>query len=166
VSGRETAYEVVDEIAGRLLETLAQNEGMPIVARVEAEGACPAHDELASEPERWANEIRSAALDAGGGALWIEKVRLSTEPPQDRRSPEPASGPVAEMLRYLDEIQADPSRVRELAAVLDELEKKLPRELREGDEGVRLGDAQWLAGILGQVRPMLMRRLVGKGKTA
>ena len=80
------------------------------------------------------------------------------------KSLETAGGPVAEMLRYLGEVQADPSRLRELAGVLDELGKKLPREVREGDEGLLLHDEQWLAGILGQVRPMLIRRLMSKGE--
>ena len=164
VSGKDAAYDVIDASIASLQETLEQNDSMPIVARVEVRGACPAHDELLSDPERWTNEIRSAAVDAGGGAIWIEKVKLRTEPPQDMKSLEPAGGPVAEMLRYLDEVQADPSRLRELAGVLDELGKKLPREVREGDEGLLLHDEQWLAGILGQVRPMLIRRLMSKGE--
>ena len=164
VSGKDTAYDVIDATIASLQEILEQNDSMPIAARVEVTGACPAHDELVSDPERWTNEIRSAAVDAGGGAIWIEKVKLSTEPPQDMKSLERAGGPVAEMLRYLDEVQADPSRLRELAGVLDELDKKLPREVREGDEGLLLDDEQWLAGILGQVRPMLIRRLLSKGE--
>jgi len=164
VSGKDTAYDVIDATIASLQEILEQNDSMPIVARVEVTGACPAHDELVSDPERWTNEIRSAAVDAGGGAIWIEKVKLRTEPPQDMKSLERAGGPVAEMLRYLDEVQADPSRLRELAGVLDELDKKLPREVREGDEGLLLDDEQWLAGILGQVRPMLIRRLLSKGE--
>ena len=164
VSGKDAAYDVIDASIASLQETLEQNDSMPIVARVEVTGACPAHGELLSDPERWTNEIRSAAVDAGGGAIWIEKVKLRTEPPQDMKSLETAGGPVAEMLRYLDEVQADPSRLRELAGVLDELGKKLPREVREGDEGLLLHDEQWLAGILGQVRPMLIRRLLSKGE--
>jgi len=164
VSGKDTAYDVIDATIASLQEILEQNDSMPIAARVEVTGACPAHDELVSDPERWTNEIRSAAVDAGGGAIWIEKVKLRTEPPQDMKSLERAGGPVAEMLRYLDEVQADPSRLRELAGVLDELDKKLPREVREGDEGLLLDDEQWLAGILGQVRPMLIRRLLSKGE--
>lgn len=164
VSGKDTAYDVIDATIASLQEILEQNDSMPIAARVEVTGACPAHNELVSDPERWTNEIRSAAVDAGGGAIWIEKVKLRTEPPQDMKSLERAGGPVAEMLRYLDEVQADPSRLRELAGVLDELDKKLPREVREGDEGLLLDDEQWLAGILGQVRPMLIRRLLSKGE--
>ena len=162
VSGKDAPYDVIDEITARLQEILEQNEGMPIVARVEITGACPAHDELVSDPERWSNEIRSAAVDAGGGTIWIEKVKLRTESPQDMRSLEPAGGPIAEMIRYLDEVRADPSLVRELAGVLNELGKKLPRELREGDEAPQLDDEQWVADILGQVRPMLVRRLMSK----
>ena len=165
VSGRENAYDIIDDIAASLEETLEQNEGMPIVARVEVTGVCPAHDELASNPERWTNEIRSAALDASGEAIWIEKVKLRTRPTQDMKSLESGSEPVAETLQYLDEIQANSNLLSELGSVLDELSKKLPRELSEGNEGLMLDDKKWLAEILGQVRPMLIRRLMSKGET-
>jgi DNA repair exonuclease SbcCD nuclease subunit len=165
VSGKDGAYDVIDEIAASLQEILEQNEGMPIVARIEVTGACPAHDELLSDPERWINEIRSAAVNASGGTIWIEKAKLLTEPTQDMKRLESVGGPVAEIIRYLDEVRTDTGRLSELVRVLDELDKKLPRELREGDEGILLGDEQWVAAILGQVSPMLIRRLVRKGET-
>jgi DNA repair exonuclease SbcCD nuclease subunit len=165
VSGRGAGYDVIDAVAPALQEIVEQNEGMPMVVRVEVLGACPAHDELVSDPERWTNEIRSAAVDVGGGALWIEKVKLLTEAPHDVKSLKSAGGPVAEIARYLDEVQADPSRLRELAGALGELNKKLPKELREGEDGLLLDDQQWVAGILGQVRSLLIHRLMAKGKT-
>jgi DNA repair exonuclease SbcCD nuclease subunit len=164
VSDKDAPYDVMDHITAGLKEIAEQNEGMPIAARVEVTGACRAHDALVAEPDRWRNEIRSAAVDVGGGTLWIEKVKLRTEPPPDMKSLDLDSGPVAEMIRYLDEVREDPSLLRELAGVLHELDQKLPRELKEGDEALLLDDEQWVAEILGQVRPMLVRRLMGKGE--
>jgi hypothetical protein len=45
------------------------------------------------------------------------------------------------------------------------LEKKLPRELKEGVDAIRFHDPDWLGEMLDQVRPMLIRRLLKKGTT-
>ena len=75
--------------------------------RVTVEGETPAHDEIMSDPERWANEIRAAAVDEAGERAWVEKVRLRTQPPPaGDRKPE---GAVGELLALVDELAADPA---------------------------------------------------------
>jgi len=73
------------------------------------------------------------------------------------------SGPLAELIHHLNEVRSDPDQLKNLGGVLEELRKKLPKELGQGDEGLLLDDPEWLAQILGQVSPMLIRRLMGKG---
>ena len=53
-----------------------------------------------------------------------------------------------------------------LGFVLDDLQRKLPRELRESEGAPAPGDPDWVRGILEQVRPMLVRRLVREGRTS
>jgi len=43
---------------------------------------------------------------------------------------------------------------------IENLRKKLPGELIEGDDAVRLDDADWLAAVLEEVQPMLIHRLL------
>lgn len=163
-AGMESGYDVVDVAIERIEELLAQNEGLPLVARVEVTGDCPAHEQLGSEPERWAIEIRSAALDSGGGRVWIEKLKLRTRLPFDPRNLEAAGGPITELLNYLDEIRSDPALLESLGGVLDDLVKKLPKELREGEEALYRDRRAWLIDILGQVQPMLIGRLKARGE--
>jgi DNA repair protein SbcD/Mre11 len=158
-AGMDSGYDVVDAAMRRIVELLAQNEGLPLVARVEVTGECPAQEQLGSEPERWAVEIRSAALDKGGGRVWIEKLKIRTRLPLDPRQLDGAGGPITELLDYLEEIRSDPALLESLGGVLDDLVKKLPRELREGKEAPYRDRRAWLVDLIGQVQPMLISRL-------
>ncbi len=164
-SPAETGYEVLDLVIGRLEMLLEENEGLPLVARIQISGESNAHNDLASDIERWTSEIRSAALDTSGGRICIEKVKVKTTMPVDIQSLKTASGPVGELLRYIDEIGADSDRLKVLCGVLEDLERKLPRELKEGSEVLDLSDPVWITEILDQVRPILVRRLLKKEDT-
>jgi exonuclease SbcD len=164
-SPAETGYEILDLVIGRLEMLLEENEGLPLVARIQILGESNAHNDLASDIERWTSEIRSAALDTSGGRICIEKVKVKTRMPVDIQSLKTASGPVGELLRYIDEIAADPDRLKVLSGVLEDLERKLPRELKEGSDVLDLSDPGWITEILDQVRPILVRRLLKKEDT-
>ncbi len=68
---------------------------------------------------------------------------------------------MGEILSLLDEIQADPDQLLELGRTLQEIVARLPRELKEGEERIDVGDPEWLKALLDQVRPMLLQRLRG-----
>jgi hypothetical protein len=50
--------------------------------------------------------------------------------------------------------------LHDLADELADLEKKVPRELKEGADGMKFDDPKWLGSLLDQVRPMLLQRLI------
>lgn len=162
-SGAESGYDVVDQIYGRLENLLEQSDDRPLIVRIEVFGASKAHDGIAANPERWRNEIRSAAIDLGGGRIWIEKVNLHTKPPFERQVGELAEGPLGELLGLLDEIRSDPGRLRTLGESLDDLLKKLPREVKDPHDGIAFEESEWLARMLEGVRPLLLGRLMSKG---
>jgi DNA repair protein SbcD/Mre11 len=157
-AGSDGAYDLVDRFRRGLPELLAANPDGLTVVRVRLAGATPAHDELLSDPERWENEIRSAAAEEGAGRLWVEKVRLGTQPQHATVDP-PPDGALGELMSLIDEIGADPDALLALRSELADLEKKLPREFREGAEGWSAERPGWLAGLLAESRSMLVRRL-------
>jgi exonuclease SbcD len=157
-----SGYDLVDRAAERMETLLKENPGLTLILRVQATGGCPAHDELASDVERWTNEMRAAALDQGGERLWIEKVEVLTRPISQDGTMEEASGPMAELMRDLREICNSPEAMQNLGSELDDLRKKLPRELAAGGEGAGVDDEAWLSRVLAQVKPMLIRRLIEK----
>jgi exonuclease SbcD len=160
VTGARDGYEVVDRFGRKLEQTVAHNEGMTLAARIRIDGQTSAQSELLADPERWINEMRSAALATGAGSVWVEKIVFTTALPSSLGSTGRSEGALAELANLFDELAADPDTRRELAAELADLEKKLPRELTVEPEGLSFDDADWLADLLQQVRPLLLHRLL------
>ena len=169
--GAENSYEVIDRFCRQLEKVLDENAGIPLVARVVIEGETEAHSELLADLERWNNEIRAAAIDTGGDRVWIEKVKIRTELPPAQQNIQNSDGAIGELVRLFDELADSPDLLRGLSDDLAYLNKKLPKELTENfggtpigtPDGIRLDDLDWLAGLLKQVRPMLIHRLIRKG---
>jgi len=161
-SGVESGYDVVDRVSGQLEGLIHQSDGLPLIIRVEATGPCKAHTEITADPDRWINEVRSVALDSSGGQIWIEKVKFHTTLPSDAGPGSVSEDPMAEILQVVDEIRNDPAKLQALSASLEDLYKKLPKELKEGDDAVAPQDAEWLTSVLDQIQPMLLRRLMSK----
>ncbi|MFV9631943.1 MAG: metallophosphoesterase family protein [Methanosarcinales archaeon] len=158
VSAAETGYDVVVIIGEHLERLLEENQELPLIVRLKIVGDSRAHNELASDMERWTSEMRSVAGDISGGKIWIEKVKLHTQPHIEMM--ESMSGPMAELIQYLDELRADPELLRTLTVDIEDLRKKLPGELMEGEDALKLDDADWLAGVLEEVQPMLIHCLL------
>jgi DNA repair exonuclease SbcCD nuclease subunit len=157
-AGCDSGYDVVERFRATLAAHLAQNPEALSVLRVAVEGRTAAHDALMADPQRWISEIRAAAVDLAGESAWVEKVALRTRPPEAAsRKPEGALG---ELLALVDALSADPAALGGLAAELSDLEKKLPREFKEGTESWRPEDPRWLAELLAEARPLLLRRLL------
>jgi len=155
-----TGYDVVDAMIGRLETLLEENPGLPLVVRIAVTGESKAHEELASNLERWTNEMRAAALEAGGGRVFLEKVRVLTRMPLEPGVGAAVSGPVRELMDSLDEIASDSEQLLALGRVLEDLESKLPREFKETEGAPGIDDPEWIRDLLEQVRPMLVRRLL------
>jgi len=160
VSKVETGHNVLDLVGDLLEQNMEQNQDLPLIARVEISGNSKVHGELAGNPEKWTYEVRSAASDFSSGRVWIEKVRILTNSPPDVHGLKAKTGPVAELLGYLDEVRSSPEQIKTLGESLDELKKRLPRELTESVEGIDLENAEWILEMLDQVQPMLLQQLL------
>lgn len=161
-SSAGTCYDVLDMVREKLNNLQEENGGLPLVVRIKIHGDSRAHDDLVSDIERWTNEIRSAAMDMSSGLVWIEKVKVQTDSPVTLNSLKSLGGPVGELFAYIDEIGHDPEQLKFLSGVLENLNTKLPRELKEGGEVLALTDPKWIGDMLKKVRPMLVRRLLKK----
>jgi DNA repair exonuclease SbcCD nuclease subunit len=158
------ADEAVELVRERLAQQAAQAGGRLLAARVLLTGQSRAHAQLARDPERWLAEIRSCALDVGGGNVWIEKVELQTRSLLDLAQLADSDDAIGQLARSLQALAIDPAGLGELGAVLAELKRKLPREALQGDDGLRLDDPAFLSGVLGDVRELILGRLLeGEG---
>jgi exonuclease SbcD len=154
-----TDAEDPDAVLARVTDILGElrqaSEGRALAVRVEISGSCRAHDRLLANPQKWTNEIRSLAVEE----LWIEKVKFHTAPPSAHVSL-PVDGPFGELVTVIEELCADSGHSLQLHEEFAELYRKLPPELKEGDDALRLDDPLWLKGRLPQVKPLLLSRLL------
>lgn len=156
----ESGYDVVDRTSESLGRLLAASEGRLLAVRVEVIGACPTHEKLAAEPQRWITEVRSLARDVGQGGVWIEKVRFQTSPQRPSDGAAIEDGPLGELFQCIAELREDPAAAAKLTDELADLWRKLPAEFKEGEDSLRLDEATGLRRLLDQVQPLLVARLM------
>ncbi len=158
-TGCATDGDVLDRVRDALAAAVKDADGRAVAARVVVVGESAAHIALAAEPERFVAEVRALATDAGAD-VWVEKVKVKTRAPLDlaglRRQPDA----IGELARALDALRHDDGALASLAAGLDELRKKLPAELRDGDDALRLDDPAYLRTLVDDVEQMILPRLV------
>jgi exonuclease SbcD len=148
----------LDRVQQALESALDAADGRPVAARVRLEGACPVHDDLMADPERWVNEIRSL----GGGSLWIEKVQVRTRRAADLTALE-GEDALGGLLRTIRTLETDEAGLARLAEGFADLERKLPPELFEATEedgAVRPTDPERLRGLLEEAKDLLLARLL------
>lgn len=131
-----------------------RHEGIPLGVRLEVRGRTAAHDKLAVEHRRWINELRAEALSVGGDRIWLEQVKLYTQPLEAPPVVD-MSGPVAALCEVFDQLATDETGVRDLATLLDDLRTKLPDELKSGLDSLRLDDPARIHELLREVQPLL-----------
>jgi DNA repair protein SbcD/Mre11 len=95
--------------------------------------------------------------------IWVEKIRVMTRLPDSGRILEQKDGAIGELLKLFDELIAETNLHPDLISELADLERKLPRELKTLEEGLKFSDTAWMKNTLEQVRPMLVKRLLKKG---
>jgi exonuclease SbcD len=159
-AGAGTAGEVLDRVGRALEREVAEANGRTVAARLMVQGACAAHAELFASPERWINECRTLAFGFGEGAVWIEKVKLHTRPEEGRGLFEEDDA-LGSLLRSIRDLEADDSELAELAEGFADLRRKLPAELFEDGEALDPLDPEQVRGVLGEVKDLLLARLLG-----
>jgi DNA repair exonuclease SbcCD nuclease subunit len=148
--------DVVDGVREQLASEVTDADGRLVAARVSVVGASRAHAALSLNSERFQHEIRISALDVAREAAWIEKVVLRTRPEGDPLLLRERNDPVGALLRALDALRNDEAELATLAEELGELKRKLPRELLDGPDGARLGDAGGVRGLLDDIEGLLL----------
>ncbi|MCB1920702.1 MAG: DNA repair exonuclease [Candidatus Competibacteraceae bacterium] len=156
----ETLLEIAKQ---NLRRQLAHAEDRALAVRVEVRGQGPLHCQLATQPEPVEQELRNAALEATNARTWIEKVEFHTHPLLDLDQLAERDDPVGMLIRELRLLAAHPGLLRDVASeALSDLQQKLPVELRQGEDALRLDDADALVELLAEVEVDLLARLSGE----
>jgi len=159
VTDAANAADVVDRVRTHLAERVADADGRAVAARITLVGTTAAHAALQTEHERWCNEIRLAANDLGEDA-WVEKIQIRTSTAIDLEALAGRNDAVGQVVRSLRSLRGDTAAEAALLAELDELRAKLPIELREGDDPIRLDDPAILDDALADLVELVIPRLL------
>jgi hypothetical protein len=158
-----SADEVVDGVRERIAAQMADADGRLVACRVSVVGASRAHATLSLDAERFQNELRSAALDAGRDAVWVEKIVVGTRPEGDPRLLRARNDSVGALLRALDTLRHDDDQLGRLLEELKELKRKLPRELLDGPDGARIATVAGLGALVEDIEGLLLPLLSEEG---
>ena len=128
LSGCNEYDQALDRINEALNARVAAADGRTLAARLTLTGATNVHRVLAGNLERTKAECLLIA-EQSGADVWLERVVVET------REPEVATGPdadaVAELLRTIGEIRADPEEMAALKGVLSQALNRMPAKVRE-----------------------------------
>lgn len=162
-SAAANADDVVDLVREHLAEAAAATDGRALAARILVRGDTAAHEELHAEVERWEAAVRAQANDVGGDGAWIERLVLQTRAALDLDAVAGRDDAIGQILRSLRELRHDDDRLAELLEKFADLRGRIPAALREGDDAIRLDDAEVVRAALDDVEQILLPRLLARG---
>jgi DNA repair exonuclease SbcCD nuclease subunit len=154
--------DVLDGCRAALGAAVAAAEGRTLAARVVVRGASSAHADLVAHSQRWEAELRAIGSEFADD-LFIERVDVATRAPLDVAALAGRQDAIGQVARALAALKRDPEGRAALLAELSELRTKLPAEVREGVDSVKLDDPESLAVVLDEVEQMLLPALAALG---
>ncbi|MCK5522897.1 MAG: DNA repair exonuclease [Thiomargarita sp.] len=155
------ADDIIDRVREAVTLATKKADGRPLALRVIIEGTCPVHNELHSHSDRWVNEIRAVATDAGLGNVWVEKISLQTQPLSINTVQD--DGPLEELSNFLRTLPQDGDSLEALTSEFRFLRNALPVEARQRDDGIDPGNTDSIRQLLNGVEELLMARLLAQG---
>jgi len=176
VSGAESPEDIIEKVRSEIKIKINDNdyEEHFLAMRLLINGRCKAHDKVALNPEKWKMEIRAMVADESGGKIWIEKIKLNTATKIDLDDLMKGTGPLADLLVFIDEISPAKSHLpeyeedilglkKQIAAELARLQSKLPAEIRNADEWPNPEDPKDFHDLLKVVKQLLISTLLAQG---
>lgn len=159
-SQASTMQEVV-RLAGQAFESLLAEtpESIYLSVRVCIKGKTAVHGELFGLESQLREDILGQAAGQGTDRLWVEKVRLETQPAMDAVDLATRSDAIADLQKFLDEAPEDAVLLESLLQDLRPLLDRMPLDVINAVpelHAIRTGD---MAGIVKSVTPGLLAYL-------
>lgn len=127
------AHSLADAVqaAGLALQDLLTRSDArrPLAVRLSFTGASPAHGQLFGLQAQLRQEVLAQAVTLGAERLWIEKVRVDTQPAEATADLAARSDALADLQALLAQAEADPALLQALQDDLAQLVGKLPMAL-------------------------------------
>lgn len=162
VADGRSAVRLVGQALERLLSDTPAH--LPLAVRVVFKGRSAAHADLVADEGQLRQEVIAQAVALDAERIWIEKVRLASEPLAAACSSadDEAQGALAELESLALSAQDDPDFVRALQADWQALLEKLPHEVLQATPELSLlrqDPAAQVPERIRQATPVLMARV-------
>lgn len=155
-------HDVVQRIGRALEDVLGTDAGVPRAVRVSVRGRSHAHGELFGLEHQLRQEVLGRIADIGHDRLWLEKVRIETEP-EDSATAEDRHDALAELEDILREAQGDDEFLAELRAELTPFLSKVQGELAHLVPALDQARQGQLAPLIDSVAPGLLAHIAKAG---
>jgi hypothetical protein len=149
---------IVEAVARAIARAVDEAEGRTLVLRCVVTGTTQAHGALQLESDRWDSEIRGRSSEHSD--VWLAQIAFRTAPPVDVSQVLARQDAVGQVLGAVERARRDPDRLAELAELFADLKAKLPADVRQGSEGLRLEDPELVREVLDEVEQLLLVHLV------
>jgi exonuclease SbcD len=157
-SGCQSADDVYEILRVRFGTLHSESKERVTALRLRIVGATNAHAELNRDAEQVRNEAISIGNECGNGLIWIERVQVATQPRWDRDQLLKRDDPIGEVARIVAALRQDVASVATWGSIM-ELQNKLPAELAEGAEPIKL-DTATLSTAIEEAEGLLLARLL------
>lgn len=142
---------------------LDASDDLPWALRLRCTGTTAAQGALMLKREQFVAECRAMAGDLSTNRIWIEKVKLQVRPPAVAMGAlDDRADALGDLQRFLRDAATNENLLADLASDLADVNQKLPSDLNEGPEPLRLDQPSTIAGLLPDVEALLTSRLLNQ----
>lgn len=154
---------VVDEARTALAQATADAQGRMLAARVSLSVGPDVHRRLVADGERWTEQVRAMAFELAPEGVWLERIDWACDDGAGRDGADVDEDAVAHFVHALRGLRgADDATLAALALEeLSDVMRKLPAELRDAEDGLRLDDPATVRRLLADVESLVVGRLGG-----
>lgn len=160
-AGCDSVEGLLDLVREILQDERASADGRPLAVRLVIEGITLLHGRLYEYSPQLHEEFR--AIAASLGDVWLEKIVVKTEKPDEPGTVYAGDSPVESLMRAIDTIEFEKECLTDFIPEFEKLRSKLPPELLSDSDPFRPGKEE-LSAIRNEVKELLMGKIEKQGE--
>lgn len=160
ISNCNSLDDVFELIRGKLMQELDLNDGKLLAVRLVLKGTSDVHSRLHENHLQQIHEYRALATEISQDKIWLEKIYFNTKPSSSIEAIFERKDALSELLHSIYDLEFHKTDLTELINELTELNKKLPREIKEGHEALNLDNPNIITKSLNEIKEFLIQRLL------
>lgn len=165
ITGTQSREEVVARVGDAFRQIIDHEaDGRPVACRVVLTGKSAAHGDLFGQALQLRAELIAQAINVASDNLWIEKIKVQSQPATDRSTIAERADAVADLQALLSEAARDSVFVASLGEEFAPLLAKMPHDLFKQDVPALLAVKEGsFPALIAEVAPSVIDRIAREG---